>query len=61
MFDHFHRLVTREMGKPYDASVLGKLEIFQGVAEFPARVKCATLSWHAMKAALKGEEHASTE
>ena len=49
LFDRFHALVTR--GEPGDTS-LGKLEAFRGVAEFPMRVKCATLAWHAMKTAL---------
>ena len=40
---------------------LGKLKIFAGVFEFPARVKCASLSWHTLHAALSGEEEISTE
>ena len=41
---------------------MGKLAVFSGVSEFPVRVKCATLAWHAMKAALEGKEEAvSTE
>jgi nitrogen fixation NifU-like protein len=55
-------MVTRDVGKPYEGEDLGKLAIFAGVAEFPVRVKCATLSWHAMEAALKGKaETVSTE
>jgi nitrogen fixation protein NifU and related proteins len=53
--EHFHRLVTKEGGEP-DEALLGKLRIFAGVAEFPARVKCASLAWHTLKAALKGED-----
>lgn len=49
LFEHFHCLVT-EGGAPSEA--LGKLAIFSGVAAFPARVKCATLAWHTLKAAL---------
>lgn len=49
MFDHFHRLVTE--GKTPEED-LGKLAVFSGVAEFPVRVKCATLAWHTLKAAL---------
>lgn len=52
--EHFKRLVTREGGEA-DADVLGKLQVFAGVGEFPARVKCATLAWHALESALKGE------
>ncbi len=49
LFDGFHALVTEgEAGR-----VPAKLEVFQGVRAFPIRVKCATLSWHAMKAALE--------
>ena len=40
------------------ASLLGKLEVFSGVREFPIRVKCATLAWHTLRAALEAEsEH----
>ena len=56
MFDRFHDLVT---GKPLDDSTraaLGKLAAFGGVSRFQARVKCASLSWHAMRAALHGAD-----
>jgi nitrogen fixation NifU-like protein len=56
MFDRFHDLVT---GKPIDdpaRAALGKLAAFGGVSRFPARVKCASLSWHAMRAALHGAD-----
>jgi len=59
LFTRFHDLVTGQGG---DADSLGKLAVFAGVSEFPLRVKCATLAWHAMRAALRGEEQAvSTE
>lgn len=64
LFERFHALVT---GTEPDPTVppadLGKLEVFAGVREFPARVKCASLSWHTLRAALKAETHAvvSTE
>jgi nitrogen fixation NifU-like protein len=51
LFDRFHRLVTGSL-KPNEAEALGKLVAFGGVAEFPVRVKCASLSWHALRAAL---------
>jgi nitrogen fixation NifU-like protein len=52
LFNRFHDLVT---GKPRaDAEELGKLAVFSGVAEFPVRVKCATLAWHAIHTALAG-------
>ncbi len=49
MFESFHSMVTGG-AKPAD---LGKLEAFAGVAEFPVRVKCASLCWHVLKAALE--------
>lgn len=59
MFTRFHDLVT---GQGTDGEELGKLAVFSGVSEFPLRVKCATLAWHALRAALKGEqESVSTE
>ncbi|HVE43753.1 MAG TPA: SUF system NifU family Fe-S cluster assembly protein [Gammaproteobacteria bacterium] len=50
LFQAFHALLTE--GAERDDAVLGKLAIFAGVAEFPIRVKCATLAWHTLKAAL---------
>lgn len=55
LFEHFHRLVTREGDAP-DETLLGKLAVFAGVGEFPARVKCATLAWHTLHAALAGQD-----
>ena len=55
LFEKFHALMT---GGSSDDKALGKLVAFRGLAEFPMRVKCATLAWHAMKAAL-GREPAS--
>ena len=52
LFNDFHVLVT-EGKEPADD--IGKLAVFSGVAEFPVRVKCATLSWHTLKAALANE------
>ena len=61
-FGRFHEMVTRAPGSAVDAEDLGDLELLAGVAEFPARVKCATLAWHTLRAALKGEGSAvSTE
>lgn len=48
----FHRLVTGSL-EPSEAESLGKLAVFSGVSQFPVRVKCASLSWHALKAALE--------
>lgn len=61
IFDEFHRMVTGELNIETDENNLGKLKIFSGVLEFPARVKCASLSWHTLNAALHGEDVVSTE
>jgi nitrogen fixation NifU-like protein len=59
LFTRFHALVT---GQGAAGDSLGKLAVFAGVSEFPLRVKCATLAWHALRAALRGEQEAvSTE
>jgi nitrogen fixation protein NifU and related proteins len=60
LFETFHDLVT---GKgPRDEKNLGKLAVFSGVSEFPARVKCATLAWHTLKSAMAGDtQPVSTE
>ncbi len=59
IFTRFHDLVTGH-GAVDDA--MGKLVVFAGVSKFPLRVKCATLPWHTLRAALKGEQEAvSTE
>ncbi|HLV81755.1 MAG TPA: SUF system NifU family Fe-S cluster assembly protein [Chthonomonadaceae bacterium] len=51
IFARFHALVTGEDEEP-DIEELGKLAVFSGVREFPARVKCASLAWHTLRAAL---------
>ncbi|MSQ26012.1 MAG: SUF system NifU family Fe-S cluster assembly protein [Dehalococcoidia bacterium] len=62
IFGAFHKMVTRDVGEPYDSDDLGDLEVLSGVAEFPARVKCASLSWHTLNAALEGKaQKISTE
>jgi nitrogen fixation protein NifU and related proteins len=59
LFKRFRDLV---MGKESETDDLGKLVVFSGVCEFPTRVKCATLAWHALFAALQGKDNAvSTE
>ena len=60
LYEQFHHLVTRDA--PADTDRLGKLRVFAGVGEFPARVKCATLAWRTLAAALEGDEtRVSTE
>jgi len=62
LFERFHALVTADPSKSATAAAeLGKLAVFAGVHEFPMRVKCASLAWHTLKAALEGEGRASTE
>jgi nitrogen fixation NifU-like protein len=62
LFRRFHKLVTGKSGSAQEAPELGKLAAFSGVQEFPVRVKCATLSWHTLRAALEsGETAVSTE
>ncbi len=61
IFNEFHKMVTGELDIETDDNDLGKLRIFSGVLEFPARVKCASLSWHTLHAALKGESEVTTE
>jgi nitrogen fixation NifU-like protein len=60
IFERFHDLMTGE-GRA-DPEELGKLAVFTGVREFPLRVKCATLAWHTLRAALEGgDETVTTE
>lgn len=62
LFEMFHQLVTRpnsELNPAHSGIGLGKMAVFAGVNEFPARVKCATLAWHTMKNALDGADVAA--
>lgn len=52
LFNNFHNLVTDKLGDKPNLDNLGKLAVFAGVREFPARVKCASLAWHTMLSAL---------
>jgi nitrogen fixation NifU-like protein len=64
LFERFHGLVTRDATAPREETdpKLGKLAVFSGVSEFPVRVKCASLPWHTLKAALDGDDRpVSTE
>ena len=61
LFERFHRLVT-EGPRAGDEDSLGKHAVFGGVHDYPTRVKCASLAWHALRAALAGKgEPVSTE
>lgn len=59
LFQRFHRMVTTPPHQPVED--MGKLSVFAGVREFPMRVKCASLAWHTLKAALERKDRASTE
>ncbi len=61
MFEEFHRMVTSGVDEEVEAA-LGKLAVFCGVREFPSRVKCASLAWHTLHAALEDQaEPVTTE
>jgi nitrogen fixation NifU-like protein len=61
LFGRFHDLVTGPPAETPDTEGLGKLAVFFGVREFPVRVKCATLPWHTLKAAIEGRSDVTTE
>lgn len=62
LFRRFHKLVTGDPDAEKEQGTLGSLAAFAGVSEFPARVKCASLAWHTLRAALeKSGETVSTE
>lgn len=58
-FDDFHKLLTNA-GAPDDLDKFGKLAALAGVRDYPSRVKCATLCWHTLRAALAGDEQPVT-
>ena len=58
IFEDFRRLVT---GETQPEGELGKLEILAGVRDYPVRIKCAVLAWHALKSALQGGDKVTTE
>ena len=61
LFGEFTKMVRGEIDEESEENHLGRLKIFAGVREFPARVKCASLSWHTLSAALHGDDSISTE
>ena len=54
VFQAFRRMLTTTSDQVEDSEVLGDLEILKGVSQYPTRIKCATLSWHTLQAALQG-------
>jgi len=62
LFDRFHHMCTDDHAEPVeDDDALEKLQVLSGVRQFPVRVKCATLPWHTLSAAIEGVEEISTE
>jgi nitrogen fixation NifU-like protein len=55
LFAKVHKMLTGEPEAKANADELGKLAVLSGVCEFPTRVKCATLAWHTLRVALKGD------
>ena len=66
LYEGFHNMCTKdgfdlsEFGD-FDEDAIDRLKMLSGVREFPIRVKCATLAWHTMQAAVDGEQEISTE
>jgi len=60
-FERFHELVTGNPSETVDGEGLGKLAVFSGVREYPVRVKCATLAWHTLRAALEANDGQDAE
>lgn len=65
LFDAFHHMLQTNPDAPVDEAALGKLKVFAGVREYPVRIKCATLAWHALASGLNEtappEEPVTTE
>jgi nitrogen fixation NifU-like protein len=61
LLEQFRGLVTGDLDPARHSHQLGKLKVFTGIRQFPARVKCATLPWHTLQSALDGQGRASTE
>ena len=60
LFENVHKMLTGDANDDQAAGKVGKLQILSGVCKFPARVKCASLAWHTVNAALKGESQPAT-
>jgi nitrogen fixation NifU-like protein len=61
LLEQFRGLVTGDLDPARHSHQLGKLKVFTGIRQFPARVKCATLPWHTLQSALDGQGPATTE
>lgn len=61
LFHEFHSMLVGELDPEKDPHHLGKLKIFSGIWQYPSRVKCAALSWHAMQGAINEQKSVSTE
>ena len=61
LFGEFHEMVKGNLNPETQPNHLGKLKLFEGVKEYSSRIKCATLSWHALMGAMDRKEEASTE
>ena len=61
LFNHFHSMTTSEYKSGEQEPSLGKLAVFSGICKYPARVKCATLAWHTVKAAIEHRKSVTTE
>ena len=57
IFQRFQAMITAPLDKPADDPSLGKLTVLGGVREFPVRIKCASLPWHTLKAAIAASHH----
>ena len=61
-FDRFHAMVTAPASADVETGSLGKLAVLSGVREYPMRVKCASLAWHTLRAAMQAQQEVvSTE
>jgi len=61
LFNEFHGMLTGSLDEESTPNGLGHLKVFSGVREFPVRVKCATLPWHTLRAAINNRDRISTE
>ena len=60
LFDNVHKMLTGESDADDSAAGVGRLAVLSGVCKFPARVKCASLAWHTVHAALAGQTTPTT-